>query len=108
MALGSAVARKLAILLTSEPAQLHETSLVTRRIESGSSCLSQARASGWTGFPDNESGNSLRAIAFAASARAGDGSIEATSAAAAITSFSAAPFTTPAMALLRLRPERFS
>src|SRR5687768_8100543 len=108
MALGSAVARKSAMLLTSEPAQLHEISLVTRRIESGSSCFSQARASGLTGFPDNESGNSLRAIASAASARAGDGSIYVTSAAAAIASLSATPLTTPATALLRLSPERFS
>src|SRR5688572_21285723 len=108
MASGSAVLRKAAMLLTSAPAQLHEISPVTRRIELGSSCANQASASGVAGLPESESGNIFREMAVAASARAEEGSIEATSAAALMRSFAAEPFTTPATALLRARPERFS
>src|SRR5688572_5653843 len=108
MASGSAVLRNAAMLLASEPAQLQQTSSVTRREEAGSSCVSQAIASGVAVLPDMESGNILRAMPAAASARADEGSIEATSAAALMRSLAAVPFTTPATALLRLRPERFS
>src|SRR5262245_48167154 len=108
MAFGSAVLRNAAMLFGSVPDQLHEISPVTRRIEFGSSCANQAIAAGVAGLPEMESGNILRAMATAASARADEGSIEVTSAAAAMRSLAAVPFTTPATALLRLRPERFS
>src|SRR5947199_8362279 len=67
---------------------------------------SQEIASGFTASPADNSGNHFRATATAASARAGDGSNAATSAAPAATSFSAAAFTTPPTACARLLPER--
>src|SRR5262245_58390409 len=105
---GSAVARKLAMVVGSDVAQPQEISSVTRRLADGSRLVSHAMASGLTFLSEESSGNTFREIAAAASARAEEGAMEATKAAAPMGSFAATPLRTPAAPLLRLRPERFS
>src|SRR5687767_7799640 len=87
---------------------VHVISSRTRLTESPSSPESHAMVSGFTVLPENESGNHFLATAAAASARAVEGFMPATSAAAPATSLAAAPFKTPVTACTRLLPPRLS
>src|SRR5688572_29506165 len=97
-----------AMPLASIPLHVHVISSSTRLMESPSRFASQATVSELTPLVVvNGLGNHFRATATAASARALDGLISATKAAAAPTSFCAAPLSTPLTAWTRPLPERF-